>query len=136
MDPWESAPKAAHVLTVLPVEDIRRSVTFYREAFGWGTRVETPEYVELQLPGGQALAVSLRDALARNTGRESVEIPYGALRGAEIHLLCEDLLATAARVKASGGRLLSKLSRRFWGDEATYFADPDGNVIVLFREAE
>jgi len=30
-------------------------------------------------------------------------------------------------------RLLSPLAARPWGHEAAYFADPDGNVVVVAR---
>ena len=45
-----SAPR--HVLTILAVRDLERSVAFYRAAFGWPARVEVPAYVEFELPGG------------------------------------------------------------------------------------
>ncbi|MBI2932661.1 MAG: VOC family protein, partial [Planctomycetes bacterium] len=38
-----------------------------------------------------------------------------------------------ARIEATGARLLSARAPRPWGDEAAYYADPDGNVVVLAR---
>jgi uncharacterized glyoxalase superfamily protein PhnB len=37
------------------------------------------------------------------------------------------------RLHSAGARALSPLGPRDWGDEAAYFADPDGNVLVVAR---
>jgi uncharacterized glyoxalase superfamily protein PhnB len=37
------------------------------------------------------------------------------------------------RLTAAGARVLSPVAPRDWGDDAAYFADPDGNVIVVAR---
>lgn len=38
-----------------------------------------------------------------------------------------------ARLEELGARALSPMALRDWGDEAAYFADPDGNVVVIAR---
>ncbi len=38
-------------------------------------------------------------------------------------------------MERAGGRLLSARAARAWGDEAAYFADPEGNVLVVARPA-
>jgi len=121
------------VLTILAVADVERAVSFYREAFGWRVRVEVPVYVELELPDGRGLGLYQREGFARNTGAAPAAVPEGSVTGTEIYLHCEDLEGAMARVEAAGGRLLSPLAARPWGDEAAYFADPDGNVVVVAR---
>jgi GNAT superfamily N-acetyltransferase len=39
--------------------------------------------------------------------------------------------AAVSRVESAGGRVLSPALPRDWGDRAAYFADPDGNVVVV-----
>ena len=39
------------------------------------------------------------------------------------------------RLVRAGARELSPLAVRPWGDEAAYFADPSGNVLVVARAA-
>jgi len=56
-----------------------------------------------------------------------------ALAPAELYLHTSDLDAAIARLAAAGARLLSPRGPRAWGDEAAYFADPDGHVLVLAR---
>jgi predicted enzyme related to lactoylglutathione lyase len=62
-----------------------------------------------------------------------VAVEDGAITGAEIYLRCDDVEAAVDRLEAAGGRLLSALAPRDWGDDAAYYADPDGNVIVVAR---
>jgi predicted enzyme related to lactoylglutathione lyase len=42
--------------------------------------------------------------------------------------------ATVANVEKGGGRQLNPLSPRAWGEEAAWFADPDGNVIAVAQQ--
>lgn len=122
-----------HVLTIIAVERYREVVDFYRAAFAWPASVETPVYTELALPGGGRLGIYERVAFGRNTGRPPALLPTGALAPVELYFHTSDLDAAIARVVAAGAPTLSPRSMRAWGDEAAYFADPAGNVLVLAR---
>lgn len=133
-----SAPTGAavrHVLTILAVERLAESVAFYRAAFDWQLVVETPVYVELLLPGGQRLGLYQREGFARNTGQAPMLTPRGELAPCELYFFADDLPAALKKMRAAGARELSPLAPRPWGDEAAYYADPDGNVLVLARPA-
>ncbi len=121
------------VLTVLAVEDVRRSSAFYTTAFSWEVTVDAPTYVELALPGGMRIGLYERDGFARNTGIPAARVLDGTVSPAELYLHADDLQATIARVTSAGGRMLSPLTPRDWGDDAAYFADPDGHVVVVAR---
>ena len=121
------------ILTILAVRDLARSVRFYREAFGWPVRVDAPVYVELELPDGRGLGLYERAGFAHNTGREPAAAPDGQTTGTELYFHCDDLPADLARIEAAGATLLAPLADKPWGDEAAYWADPDGNVLVLAR---
>ncbi|MHC4223545.1 MAG: VOC family protein [Planctomycetota bacterium] len=122
-----------HILTILAVEDLERSVDFYVRAFSWPKRVDAPVYVEFELPGGRGLGLYDREAFASNAGRPPQRIAQGELAPTELYFHCDDLAAALERIHEAGARVLSSLARRDWGDEAAYFADPDGNVLVLAR---
>jgi predicted enzyme related to lactoylglutathione lyase/GNAT superfamily N-acetyltransferase len=122
-----------HALTILAVSDLERCHRFYREAFGWPVRVEVPAYVELELPDGRGLGLYRHDAFAGNTGGAPRQRAAGEITGTEIYLLCGDLDHAIARLEAAGARALSGRAPRPWGDEAAYFADPEGNVLVVAR---
>lgn len=122
-----------HALTILAVEPLAESVAFYRAAFPWPPTVETPVYVELALPGGQRLGLYEREAFGRNTGRVPARVPAGELSSTELYFYADDVEAASAALVAAGARCLSPLAPRPWGDEAAYFADPSGNVLVVAR---
>ena len=124
---------AQHILTILAVQDLERAVAFYDAAFGWPKRVEVPVYVEYAPPSGPSVGLYAREAFARNIGVAPPPRPVGATTATELYLRCDELEGDIARMNAAGARLLSPLAPRDWGDEAAYFVDPDGNVLVLAR---
>jgi catechol 2,3-dioxygenase-like lactoylglutathione lyase family enzyme len=120
-------------LVILAVDDLARAVGFYRGAFGWPQVVDAPVYAELVLPGDLRLGLYQREAFARNTGQQSTPIEPGALAPTELYFFPEDLGAAISALERAGARLLSALAPRDWGDDAAYYADPDGNVVVVAR---
>jgi predicted enzyme related to lactoylglutathione lyase len=118
-------------LVILAVEDLARARAFYTEAFGWTERVAEPVYTEFELPAGLRLGLYERRAFGLNTGEIPYQIPNGAIAATELYFVAPDLDAEIARVTAAGALPLSPRTPRGWGDEAAYFADPDGNVLVL-----
>jgi len=128
-----------HTITILAVRDLARAVTFYDAALGWPHVVDAPVYVELDAGGGSGGArVGLyeRNGWGRNTGRVPTAIADGELAPTELYLRADDLDAAIARLRAAGARELSPRAARPWGEEAAYFADPDGNVVVVARPIE
>lgn len=121
------------VLIILAVSDLERAVAFYQAVFGWSRTADTPVYVEFVMSNGQRLGLYQREAFARNTGQLPPTVSLGAITATEVYLHTDDLLALIARLEASDARCLSALSRRDWGDVAAYFADLDGNVLVVAR---
>jgi len=124
-------PGARHVLTILAVRDLGRAAAFYRAAFGWNPVVETPVYVELVDAGAMRIGLYLREGFARNTGQMPLHQPHGAITATELYLAVDDVATAAAALVAAGARELSPAAPRPWGDVAAYYADPDGNVVVV-----
>lgn len=126
---------ARHILTILAVVDLPRARDFYDRAFAWPVDVDVPVYREYLLPGGMRLGLYQREGFARNTGALPTATPAGALTATELYLRVDDLPAAVEALAAAGARLLSPAAPRDWGDEAAYFADPEGNVLVVARPA-
>ena len=124
---------ARHVLSILAVADLPRARRFYQRAFGWPRVVDAPVYVELELPDGNRLGLYRREGFARNTGRAPARVPRGAITATELYLRVDDVAAAGRRLRAAGARELSARAPRDWGDEAAYFSDRDGNVLVVAR---
>ncbi len=131
---------ADRILTILAVSDLARAVTFYQQAFAWPVRFDSPAFVELALPDGASLGLYQRAGFAKNTGVEPMVVSEGEISGTELYLHRQDLQAVIGRLQDLDARQLAELAPRRWGDEAAYFADPDGNVLgvawPLEEEAE
>lgn len=125
------AEEARLTLVILAVEEVKRAVSFYRAAFGWPQTVDESVYAEFALPGAMRLGLYTHAGFERNIGQAPLKLARGEITSTEIYLFVDDLSAAIARMKAAGARLLSSRALRDWGDEAAYFADPDGNVVVL-----
>lgn len=129
-------PSTRLVLVIFAVDDAARAAAFYRAAFGWEVRVDLPVFVQLRISDELGLALYERRAFAGNTGR----LPGGAVPGGttatELYLLCDDVEAAAAALRAAGAEELSALAPRVWGDEVAYFRDLDGNVVAVARSRE
>lgn len=119
-----------HALTILAVADVQRAARFYA-SFEWRRDVDTPVYVEFTLPGGQRLGLYQREAFGKNTGQVPAQIPEGQLAPTELYFYTDDIDAAIKTLHEAGARELSPVRRRDWGDVAAYFADPDGNVLVV-----
>ena len=120
-------------LVILAVADLPRARAFYDAAFGWPAEVDVPVYVEYALPAGMRVGLYDRAGFARNTGEPPALPPPAGTTATELYLFPEDLSAAIESVEAAGARALSPRAPRHWGDEAAYFLDPDGNVLVLAR---
>ena len=118
---------------ILAVRDLPAMNAFYTDALGWNHVVDTPVYVELQHDDGLRLGLYVDAAFARNVG--DVPAPSVGLTRTELYLYCDDLAAAIERAERAGARPLGPRALRAWGDEAAYFADPEGNVVVLARPA-
>jgi uncharacterized protein len=124
-------------ITILLVEDLARSRRFYEQVFAWPVQVDAPVYVELAMPGGHCIGLYQRQASARNLGGQvPTPTPPGELSTTELYLHVDDVAASVERLRAAGARLLSPCAPRDWGDDAAYFADPDGNIVVVARPSE
>jgi len=129
----EPASGPRHDVTILSTDDIRSLAGFYMRAFDWPVEIESREYVQFAVPGGRGVAVCSFDAFEDYTGSRVPHRMDENLTGIQLYLRTDDLSGAIARVVEAGGRPLSPLAPRKWGDEAAYFADPDGNVIALAR---
>jgi catechol 2,3-dioxygenase-like lactoylglutathione lyase family enzyme len=119
---------------VLAVSDVERSYEFYRDVFGWMSHLEWPgEYTELVVTDEDRLGLYRRDGWAVTAGAEPADL-NGRVSPAYLYVRVDDLDETIARLKKAGARPLSPRSERNWGEEAAYFADPDGNVVAVARK--
>jgi uncharacterized protein len=121
------------VLT-LGVENLERSVAFYRDTLGFptagivGTEFEHGSVAFFDLQSGLKLALWCRADLAHDTGlpaeaRSSTEFSLG--HNVRTRAEVDELLEEAAR---GGAEIVKAGEETFWGGYAGYFKDPDGHL--------
>ena len=118
------------VLVILAVRDVARMRAFYSTLLDWKAVVDVPVYVELESSLGLRLGLYQEESFGRNTGLPASP-PSPSTTRTELYLHCEDLDAAMERAGRAGARPLAGRAQKPWGDEAAYFADPEGNVVVL-----
>ena len=118
---------------IFAVDDLERSLDFYERAFDWPRNelIDYDEYVELHTEDGGTLGLFRRDGYAKTVGAEAAATPDDRVAPAYVYVRVPDVAAATARIEAAGGRPLSPLRERSWGETAAWFADPDGNVVAV-----
>jgi predicted enzyme related to lactoylglutathione lyase len=126
----------ALALTILYVQDLGRAARLYDSVFAWPKSVDVPVYVEYRVHDGARIGL-----MPQPNTRHFLGEALGALRPtdgcprAEVYLHVDDLDGAVTRLEALGALCTSPRARRAWGDEAAYYLDPDGHVLVVARPA-
>lgn len=121
------------VLT-LGVDDLERSVAFYRDGLGWstpgivGTEFDYGAVAFFELEGGVQLALWPRRSIAHDSGvPEGVPSPTEFTLGHNVASR-EQVDAVMEEARRAGARIVKEAGETFWGGYAGYFADPDGHL--------
>jgi hypothetical protein len=121
------------VLTI-GVDDLERSLRFYRDGLGLPTQGITGGEFEhgavafFDLQSGLKLAAWPRDSLAHDCGlpktaRSATEFAFGHNVASEAEV--DSVMTQAAN---AGARIVKQAQKTFWGGYAGYFQDPDGHL--------
>lgn len=121
------------VITIA-VEDLGKSVAFYRDGLGWptdgiiGQEFEQGAVAFFSLQGGLRLALWPRQSLAHDTG-----LPLALPSATEFTLghnvsSQAEVDAVMGLAKAAGAKIIKPATRAFWGGYSGYFQDPDGHL--------
>ena len=122
-----------HVLT-LAVEDLERSLAFYRDGLG----LPTEGIVGTEFPDGAVafFKMNLNLTLAlwpRSSLAKDANVPAAPTNPSDMtlgHLVSsrEEVDGILGRAAAAGGTIAQPGSDRFWGGYSGYFKDPDGHL--------
>lgn len=129
--------KARISVITLGVDDLERSVRFYREGLGLPTRGVIGQEFEhgavafFDLASGLKLALWPRRSLAWDSGLPLA--PTGVAVSTEFSLghnvgSKSEVDEVAAQVEAAGGTIVKRPHETFWGGYAAYFLDPDQHL--------
>ena len=129
------------VLT-LGVDDLERSVAFYRDGLGFrtqgiiGAAIENGAVAFFNLQAGLKLALWPRSSIAADTGltkspSSSTEFTIGHNVGSQTEV--DEVMVQATK---AGAVTVKPAQATFYGGYAGYFKDPDGHVWeVVFNPA-
>ena len=113
---------------ILYVDDLARSVAFYRDVVGLPHRFTDAGYAEFGT-GATRLALYERRRAEWLTGHPVAPGPAG-----EIVLVVDDVDAVAAGLRDRDVPVLSGPAARSWGHRTLHVADPDGFVVEFAQE--
>ncbi len=116
--------------TILYVDDVGRTLDFYRDAFGFTVRFlhESGDYGELET-GATTLSFSSRRLM-----RELKKNPQSADPQApcfEIALTTANVAAAVEKAVGSGATLIQEPHDMPWGQTVAYVADRDGFLVEI-----
>lgn len=126
--------QARITLITLAVDDLERSVAFYKNGLGFatqgivGTELEHGAVAFFNLESGLKLALWPRKSLAADTG-----LPLQAPNPTEFsigHNVSSDAEVDAVMLVAekAGATIIKSAQKTFYGGYAGYFQDPDGHL--------
>jgi catechol 2,3-dioxygenase-like lactoylglutathione lyase family enzyme len=135
-------------LITIAVEDLERSLAFYRDGLGLATKgVIGTEFtgdetnapgaaVMFELRNGVTLGLYPRSSLARDAGiavgpPKTGEFSIGQLLGSRA-----EVDAVLAQAEAAGATVLDGPRDRSWGIYSGYFRDPDGHLWEIIWNKE
>ncbi|MEO6146683.1 MAG: VOC family protein [Sulfuriferula sp.] len=121
-------------LITLGVDDLERSVAFYKDGLGFatkgiiGTEFANGAVAFFKLESGLKLALWPRKSLAADTGLtvqapSPTELSIGHNVASEAEV---DAVMTVA--EKAGARIIKPAQKTFYGGYAGYFQDPDGHL--------
>ncbi|TQM31557.1 VOC family protein [Nocardia bhagyanarayanae] len=136
-----------HAIT-LGVDDLDRSLRFYREGLGLSSPgVIGTEYVgDENTPGGRVVMFSLgnglilsvyaREDLAKDAGVAPERVGGSAVSLGYFVDSRDEVERVLERAREAGGSVVREPLERPWGIYAGYFADPDGHLweVVYFLD--
>jgi catechol 2,3-dioxygenase-like lactoylglutathione lyase family enzyme len=118
-------------LITLGVDDLERSLRFYRDGLGLPTTWTTDKGVIFFKTRGTVLALYPRAELARDVSPSFEQQPTPKFSGVTLaHNVetREEVDAILAQAERAGGRIEKPAQPTFWGGYAGYFSDPDGHL--------
>lgn len=116
------------------VDDLQRSLEFYRDGLGlttqgiFGTEFEYGAVAFFNLDAGLKLAIWPRTSIAEDTG-----ISLGVASATEMTIghnvsTREEVDAVMEQAKKAGAVIVKLAQTTFWGGYGGYFQDPDGHL--------
>jgi catechol 2,3-dioxygenase-like lactoylglutathione lyase family enzyme len=121
-------------ILTLGVDDLERSVRFYRDGLGLatdgivGTEFEHGAVAFFTFEGGLRLALWPRESLAHDTGLAPSPPSPTELTLGQLVASPSEVDAVVEQARAAGAVVVKEPGATFWGGYAGYVQDPDGHL--------
>lgn len=129
-------------IITLGVDDLERSLRFYRDGLGLatqgivGTEFEYGAVAFFELQGGAMLALWPRTSIARDTGiAQTPPSPTEFTLGHNVASK-DEVDAVMVQARNAGATIVHEARDTFYGGYSGYFQDPDGHLweIVWYQD--
>ena len=121
--------------TILFVADQAKSTEFYSRVLNLQPDLNVPGMTEFHLSDGAVLGLMPR-ASAERLFTDKVKIARENLneKSAELYLLVDEAANYIRRAINEGAVEIDPLQLRDWGHRASYYLDPDGQIIAFAQK--
>jgi uncharacterized glyoxalase superfamily protein PhnB len=124
--------KVDEVEIILYVADQQRSQDFYSTVLDKQPELDVPGMTEFSLSTSVKLGLMPENGIARILAGKTPHPSTGSgIPRCELYLRVDDLTLSFDRALGVGGKEVSAIRARDWGDTVGYLADPDGHIIAF-----
>jgi len=117
---------------ILYVADQARSRSFYEQLLLLKPTLDVPGMTEFQLTGSVKLGLMPENGIAKILADKTPHPQTGnGIPRCELYLRVAGAGAFIERGLRLGGKEISELQTRDWGDVVGYISDPDGHIIAF-----
>lgn len=134
--------KARITAITIGVDDLERSLAFYRDGLGFpskgivGQEFEYGAVAFFELRPDFMLALWPRDSIARDSGLRKTAPSVTEFTIAHNVASAKEVDSVMAQAKKAGAKIVKPASKTFWGGYAGYFQDPDGHLWEVLWNPE
>ena len=122
------------IFIALNVEDLERSISFYRDAFGVEFHSDLNEPASDPWYGGEHCAYSWTDGAFLHFALFPTRLPERPVsRDAQLGFGVEDIESGHARAVVAGAEVVHPPRAEPWGATSRY-RDPDGNLVSITQQ--
>lgn len=122
------------VETILYVKNQETSCAFYQNLFRTTADLNVPGMTEFIFTEHCKLGLMPNHGIAKIVAESMPHPDQGnGIPRCELYFYVDDLQLEFENAIQCGAKLISPILDRDWGDQACYFADPDGHVIAFAK---
>ncbi|MTI85904.1 MAG: VOC family protein [Firmicutes bacterium] len=115
-------------IITLGVENLQRSLSFYKDGLGWKTSKVSNELIAFFPLNVIVLALYPKQALADDIKVSSAGSSFSGITLAYNVKSTEEVDEVLRTVEEFGAKIMKQAEKVFWGGYSGYFADPDGHL--------